>query len=112
MNLHAVARSRGWAVFGLADGSTDNVPYETYGDALRSTSWDRDWHVYLQIQPDGMPAPLAQRYLDYARLLHEHGARMPDPRDLGAPDRDFPYHAPPLMRSDWPRQIRLAKGQH
>jgi hypothetical protein len=110
MNLHAIAKSRGWAVFALADGTTNNVPYETYDDALRSKNWDRDRFLYLQIQAGGMPDIIAQRYLEYARMLQDHGARLPDPRDYGAGDRYFPYHEPPVMRRDWARQIaNLAK---
>jgi hypothetical protein len=106
MNLHAVARSRGWAVFALADGRSDNTAYETYGDALRAKRWDRDRYLYLQIPMGGVPDPAEmQGCLDYARVLHEMGARLPDPRDFHAADRDFPYHAPPLDRADWARQI-------
>jgi hypothetical protein len=107
MNLHAIAKSKGWAVFALADGRSDNVPYEGYGDALRAKKWDRDNYLYLQIPAGGVNDPAEmQACLDYARTLHKLGARMPDPRDFNAGDRDFPYHAPPLMRGDWARQIR------
>jgi hypothetical protein len=107
MNLHAVARSSGWAVFALADGRSDNIPYETYDDALRSTKWNRDRFLYLQIPAGGVNDPAEmQGCLDYARTLHDMGARLPDPRDTCAGDRDFPYHQPPLMRVDWSRQIR------
>lgn len=106
MNLHAVAKACGWAVFALADGATDNTAYETYEDALRSGSWDRDRFLYLAIQPDGMPDVIAQRYLDYARMLRDAGARLPDPRDFNAGDHSFPYHVPPALRRDWVPQIR------
>jgi hypothetical protein len=107
MNLHAVLKSRGWAVFALADGRSDNVAYETYDDALRSTKWNRDRFLYLQIPAGGVNDPAEmQGCLDYARTLQDMGARLPDPRDLHAGDRDFPYHAAPLMRADWGRQIR------
>jgi hypothetical protein len=107
MNLHAVAKSKGWAVFALADGRSDNVPYETYDDALRSTKWNRDRYLYLQIPAGGVSDPAEmQGCLDYARTLQDMGARLPDPRDMHAGDRDFPYHQPPLMRADWGRQIR------
>lgn len=112
MNLHAVAKSKGWAVFALADGrSPDMTPYEDYGSALASTKWDRDRFLYLQIPAGGVNDPAEmQACLDYARALHDMGARLPDPRDFHAPDRDFPYHQPPVMRRDWARQIRqLAK---
>lgn len=111
MNLHAVCKSRGWAVFALADGRSDNIAYETYDDALRSTKWDRDRYLYLQIPMGGVNDPFEmQACLDYARMLHKLGARLPDPRDFHAGDRHFPYHQPPVMRRDWLRQIRhLAK---
>lgn len=107
MNLHAVAKSRGWAVFALADGRSDNTAYETYDAALRSARWDRDRFLYLEIPRGGVQDPAEmQGCLDYARILHDMGARMPDPRDFHAPDRGFPYHQPPVMRADWARQIR------
>lgn len=107
MNLHAIAKSRGWAVFALADGRSDNTAYETYDDALRSKLWDRDRYLYLEIPRGGVHDPAEmQGCLDYARVLHDMGGRLPDPRDFNAPDRDFPYHQPPVMRRDWARQIR------
>lgn len=106
MNLHAIAKARGWAVYALADGRSDNVPYETYDDALRSTRWDRDRYMYLEIQAGGVIDSVIQGFLDYARMLHDHGARMPDPRDFHAGDRHFPYHQPPVLRQDWAAQIR------
>ena len=107
MNLHAVARSKGWVVFALADGRSpdNNTPYENISDAYRAMKWDRDRYIYLEIQAGGVIDSVIQGYLDYARMLHDAGARMPDPRDWDATDRDFPYHTPPLMRSDWSRQI-------
>jgi hypothetical protein len=105
MSLHAVAKSKGWAVFALADGRSDNVPYESLNAAYRSKKWDRDNYVYLQISPNHCDPAIMQGFLDYARMLHDAGARMPDPRDTDATDRDFPYHQPPLMRQDWSKQI-------
>lgn len=113
MNLHAIARSRGWAVFALADGRSDNTAYETRDDAVRSRLWDRDNYLYLQIPWGGISDPAEmQACLDYARALQAAGARLPDPRDLRAPDHDFPYHSPPVMRRDWAQQIRNLKGSH
>lgn len=113
MNLHAVCRSRGWAVFALEDGrSPELTAFEDYGSALASTRWDRDRYLYLQIPMGGVNDPAEmQACLDYARALHKMGARLPDPRDFHAPDLDFPYHQPPLMRRDWLGQIRnLTRG--
>lgn len=112
MNLHAVAGARGWAVFALADGrSPDMTPYPDISDAYRAMRWDRDRYLYLQIPAGGVADPAEmQACLDYARALHKAGARLPDPRDFSAPDRDFPYHQPPVLRKDWGAQIRnLAK---
>jgi hypothetical protein len=107
MNLHAVAKTRGWAVFALADGRSDNTAYETLDDAHRSKRWDRDNFLYLQIPAGGVNDPAEmQACLDYARALHKAGYRLPDPRDFHAPDRNFPVHQPPVMRVDWGRQIR------
>lgn len=111
MNLHAVCKSKGWAVFALADGKSDNVAYETREDAVRAKRWDRDNFLYLQIPAGGVHDPAEmQGCLDYARALHGAGYRLPDPREFNSADRDFPVHQPPVMRTDWARQIRhLAK---
>lgn len=107
MNLHAVCRSRGIAVFALADGSTDNVAYETRDEAVRAKRWDRDNFLYLEIPAGGVSDPAEmQGCLDYARTLHAHGCRLPDPGEFRNGARDFPFHAPPVMRSDWATQIR------
>src|SRR5271154_6184950 len=108
MNLHAVMKARGWAIFALADGrSPDNVAYEDIGEAHRAMKWDRDNYLYLEIPAGGVgdPAEL-QAVLNYARALHKAGYRLPDPRAFPAPDRGFPVHQPPLMKVDWARQIR------
>jgi hypothetical protein len=114
MNLHAVVKSRGWAVFALADGTSDNVPYQDISDAYRAKKWDRDNFLYLQIPMGGVNDPAEmQACLDYARALHKAGYRLPDPRDFHAPDRHFPVHEHPVMRRDWARQIReLTRGSN
>lgn len=111
MNLHATLKSRGIAVFALADGRSDNIPYETLDDAYLAKRWDRDNFLYLEIPAGGVNDPAEmQACLSYARALHKAGYRLPDPRDFHAPDRQFPVHQPPVMRGDWARQIReLAK---
>lgn len=111
MNLHAVCKSKGWAVFALADGRTDNVAYDTRDAAVRAKRWNRDNFLYLEIPAGGVNDPAEmQACLDYARALHKAGYRLPDPREFNSLDRDFPVHQAPLMRTDWARQIRnLAK---
>jgi hypothetical protein len=108
MNLHAIAKSKGWAIFALADGrSPDMTPYPEIGDAYRAMKWDRDNYLYLEIPAGGVNDPAEmQACLDYARTLSKAGYRLPDPRDFNAPDARFPVHQPPVMRRDWARQIR------
>ena len=100
MNLHAVARSRGWAVFRLSDGSPVNhVAYERREEAVRDMKWDRDNFLYLEIQPDGMPDPAeGQAVLDYARMLHDAGFRLP------SPDFDFD---PTMPMQAWDRAATI-----
>ena len=113
MNLHAVAKSTGWAVFALADGRSDNTAYETLDEAHKAKRWDRDNFLYLQIPAGGVNDPAEmQACLDYARALHKAGYRLPDPREFNSLDRDFPVHQPPVMRRDWAQQIRnLTRGK-
>lgn len=107
MNLHAVGKARGWAAFALADGRSDNVPYESREDAVRHHKWDRDNFLYLEIPRGGVNDPIEMvACLHYARQLHKGGYRLPDPRDFHAPDRDFPVHQPPVLSGDWTRQIK------
>ena len=80
MDLHAVAGSSGWAVFALADGRpADHTPYESWTAAVKSTKWDRDNFMYLEIRPDGMPLREAEAVLRYARFIHSQGWRIPSP---------------------------------
>lgn len=113
MNLHAVARARGWVCFSLADGTSPdgNTVYETREEAILFRRWDRDNFVYLRLAPDGMSPHDAMEFLRYARMLHDNGYRMPDPRDFDAADKDVPAHdSMPLLISDRMAQIReLAK---
>jgi hypothetical protein len=106
MTLHAVAGGSGkWVAIALADGRSDNVAYDTRDDAIRHMRWDRDRYMYLQVFADGIPPKVAQAALQYARMLHDNGYRLPDPRDFNAPDHDFPVHAPPALKADRRAQI-------
>ena len=108
MNLHAVMKSKGWAVFALADGrSPDLTPYPDIGEAYRAMKWDRD---NLPVPSDSSLAGFTiQRKCRHAWITPVNctttGYRLPDPRDFNAPDRDFPVHQPPVMKRDWARQI-------
>jgi hypothetical protein len=104
ITLHAVAGNGGkWAVITLADGRPrDLVAYDTREDAVRSTRWNRDYFVYILIQPDGMQPKEAEAFLSYARQLHDAGFRLPDPADTIQPDITMP-----LLAQDRKRQIKL-----
>lgn len=80
MDLHAIAKSRGWVAFHLADGKpADHVVYERRQDAVKHMRWDRDNFLYLEIQPDGMPLKEGIAVLTWARFVHKMGWRIPDP---------------------------------
>ena len=86
MALHAIAKSRGWAIFALADGRPfDHTPYESWSAAVKATKWDRDNYMYCEIQPDGMPLREAEGVLKYARTVHKMGHRIPSPDWEGGP---------------------------
>lgn len=105
MNLHAVAKSEGWAVFHLSDGRPfDHTPYRRRVEAVKATGWDRDRFLYLEIQPDGMPLKEADAVLRFARMLHDSGFRIPSPEFEFDPTM-------PLLRRDRLATIRhLATG--
>lgn len=104
MDLHAIAGDRGWARFALADGQTDHIAYESWSAACKSTGWDRDRFMYLEIPPDGFPSYRhAAAPLHYARTLSRAGYRIPSPD----------WHAGPLASSMplQPRDRRLMARQ-
>jgi hypothetical protein len=81
MNMHAVAGAYGFAVFALADGSPmDHTPYPTWQAAVKAAKHDRDNYMFLEIKPDGMGSLReAAAPLQYARVLHSQGYRVPSP---------------------------------
>jgi hypothetical protein len=81
MDTHAVAGSRGWVVFRLADGTSpdSNTVYEIRLHAVKHMNWDRDNMIYLEIQPGGMSFGEAEAVLTFARQMHDAGFRIPDP---------------------------------
>jgi hypothetical protein len=110
MNLHAVAGSRGFAVFALADGRPmDHVAYETWRDAVRAAKWNRDRYIFLEIQPDGMPnVREAIAALTYARIIHDLGHRIPSPDwEAGPLAASMPHQ--PRDRAVMARQLASGK---
>ena len=109
MDLHAVTGDSGWAVFHLSDGRPfDHVAYPSWQDAVKATKWDRDNYMYPEIPPDGMPSLReAQGILDYARLIHRMGHRIP-----GDDWKD--HQAASMPMQPWDRRLmayQLAKGK-
>lgn len=108
MDMHAVAGSRGWAAFSMADGTPlDNTVYDTWNDAVRAAKWDRDNYLFIQVQPDGTSYREAKAVLDYARTLSKAGYRIPSPDwEAGPMASSMPY-----QKHDRKRMIRqLIKG--
>jgi hypothetical protein len=101
VGMHVVLGHAGrWAAYRLADGSTDNVAYDTEDDA-RARNASRPSAV-LQIPPDGMQYREAQAWLGYWRGLHD-GFYRPEPGDL--------VPLMPLTAADQRRAVRvLTKG--
>jgi hypothetical protein len=113
MNLHAVAKSRGWACFALADGTSPdgNTVYATREEAILFRRWDRDNFIYLQLQPDGMTEHDAHEFLRYARFLNQNGYRLPDPRDFSLDDPGNDTQHRPFLKSDALAQVRELTGR-
>jgi hypothetical protein len=80
LDMHAVAGSFGFVAIALADGSPlDHTAYPTWNDAVKAAKWDRDNFMFPEIQPDGIPYREAAAILEYARVIHSMGYRIPDP---------------------------------
>lgn len=110
MDLHALAGVSGWAVFALADGRPlDHTAYESWRAAVKGAKWDRDNYLFLEIQPDGMPSVReAQAVLQYARLIHKLGYRIPSPDwDAGPLASSMPHN--PRDRAVMGRQLATGR---
>lgn len=111
LDTHAVAKSRGWVAFRLADGTSpdNNTVYDSWSEAVRFQRWDRDNFAYVELQPDGCPSYReAEAILTYARTLHDMGYRIPSP-DWEAGEMAASM---PLRPSDRARMARqLASGK-
>lgn len=101
VTLHVLAGETGrWASFRMSDGR-EVIPHTSYAtriEAVAYAKWDRDTTLYIEIQP--MEPRHAEACLNYARLLHRMGWRLPDP--------SFDYDGTmPLLPED-----RLANARH
>jgi hypothetical protein len=108
MSMHAVAGSRGWAVFALSDGSPlDHTAYPTWNRAVKAAKWDRDNYMFAEIPPDGMPPSHAQAILKYARFMHSQGWRIPNPDWEHGQATSMPYQ--PWDRARMAKQLVSGK---
>ena len=107
MDMHAVAGSRGWVAIKLADGTPlDHTAYPAWADAVKAAKWDRDNYVFLEIQPDGMPYREAQAVLEYARVMHKVGYRIPSPDWEAGPM----VSSMPMRRHDRRRMLKQLRA--
>lgn len=104
VNLSVFAGGVGkWMAFGLSDGRTDHVHYDSRYDAV-SHQLSAAYYLYLQVMPGGIEPRQAQALLSYWRQLHDAGGRFHDP--------GFAMPLMPLTSVDKRRQIRhLVKGK-
>jgi hypothetical protein len=89
INVMHIARTweelkRGWMAFKLADGTTDNVLYETRGDAIRHQLHEQTClYIPMRTTLGGVPIRDCQILLDVHRHIYDNGGRLADP---AAPD--------------------------
>jgi hypothetical protein len=80
LNMHAVAKARGWVSFALADGTSDHAVYDSWASAVAAKRFNRDDYCYIELQPDGCPSySEAHAILEYPRTLSKMGYRVPPP---------------------------------
>jgi hypothetical protein len=93
---HGPAVTGRWMAFKLADGSGDNVVYDTRADAIRhqfheTTAW------YEQMRPKGWSADECALTLLYARAAYDAGWR---------PERETPAPILPVRLEDKAHKMR------
>jgi len=89
INVMHIARTwdelkRGWMAFKLADGTTDNVLYESRADAIKH-QLDEQTCLYIAMRTTlgGVPLRDCQILIDVHRHIYDAGGRLADP---DAPD--------------------------
>ena len=89
INIMHIARTweelkRGWMAFKLADGTTDNVLYDTRADAIKhQLSEQTCLYIAMRKTLGGVPLRDCQLLLDVHRHIYDNGGRLADPQ---APD--------------------------
>lgn len=79
-----------YMAFSLADGSTDEVVYDTRNDAVRHTANKPGAYCYVCLTPDGMTVRVCERFLSGHRALYASGHRIPHPEDVGGLEIELP----------------------
>jgi hypothetical protein len=70
-----------FAAVALADGRSDGVLYDSYGEAVRHQHNQEQRFAYLRIVPHAMSVCEAESFLRTHRLFFDAGWRLPDPQD-------------------------------
>lgn len=65
----------------LADGSTDNVAYDTKRECVRHQHHNEDYYTFIKIGPQTMGQCEAEVMLKIARMAYEKGLKFADPDD-------------------------------
>ena len=103
-NMHRVADPYGcigfWIACALADGSSDNVLYETKRDAINHQHHNENFYTFIQIVPSTMTECEAEVMLKVARMAYDKGMRVTD----GLSKHDL------IIRLGWEDQLALANG--
>lgn len=86
---------RHWFAVSLADGTGDNVLYDSKADAVTHQHHNEDNYAFVQIVPSDMTVCDAETYLKIQRKLREAGIKVTDPQPI-----------PRLSREDMGSQMR------
>jgi hypothetical protein len=81
--LHKVADWPGnlgkWFAVALADGTSDNILYDSKPDAIRHQHHNENYYAFIQVTPAQMTPCTAEIFLAGVRKLYDAGLRMTDP---------------------------------
>jgi len=94
--IHGPAITGRWMAFKLADGSGDNVVYDTRADAISHQFHETLAH-YEQMRPKGWSADECAMTLHYARAAYDAGWR---------PEREAPAPIMPVRLEDKAQKTR------
>jgi hypothetical protein len=105
-HLHRTADLYGslgkWFASALADGTSDNVLYDSKSEAIRHQHHNENYYTYIQVTQANMTVCSAEVMLKIARTLYNKGWRMTDP---GTARRD------PIKRMSTEDMLDLMRGQ-